>query len=50
MELAVNVTADRDWSTDLLDVRFGNKDFFCLFAKKFDLTLGERFAGKKDID
>jgi len=45
VELTVNVTTDRDWSTDLLDVRFVNKDFFCLFAKKFDLTLGERFAG-----
>ena len=30
VELAVNVTADRDWSTDLLDVRFVNKDFLCL--------------------
>lgn len=50
VELTVNVTADRDWSTDLLDVRLVNEDFLCLFAKKFDLTLGERFAGKKDFD
>jgi hypothetical protein len=45
VELTVNVTADSDWSTDLLDVRLIYEDFLCLLAKKFDLTLGERLAG-----
>ena len=30
VELTVNVTADRDWSTDLLDVRLVNEDFLGL--------------------
>ena len=30
VELSMDVSADGDWSTDLLDVRFVNKDFFSL--------------------
>jgi len=39
MELPMDVSTNCDGCTDLLDIRLVNKDFFRLFAEKFDLLL-----------
>jgi len=44
MELTMDITADRNWSLDWLDVGLLGKNFFCFFAKAFDFCLWKRFA------
>ena len=50
VELTVNVTTDRDWGTDLLDVRFVNKDFFCLNTIQNLTTVLECLVSATQVD
>jgi hypothetical protein len=39
VELAVNITADGDWSTDWLDIAFLNQDFLDFFTEDSEISL-----------
>lgn len=44
VELSVDVTANGDWRTHLLDIRLIDEDFLGLVAEDLDLTFGQWLA------